>query len=492
MNFVDDLQEFLAGRIAFPATNYVLNGKGILGRYRKLLDSERASQDVLQQVQLKKLTLLVRHAYAHVPFYAKRFKEIGVLPADIKTFEDFRRIPPLDRKDVVQCRFDLVDARYRNAALAADRGGQEPGFLSSLARFRRHRLIRRTTTGSTGAPTVFYEDGSTTALNWIHEQRLKSWFGFAPGAKEARMKGISTAYAGASATRWIRRTLWNQLMLPAHFLGDAENEASLGKIRKFRPRILWGATPALASLAQYIRRTKQDITGCAPSLVISWAAPLYDHEKAILGEVFGCPVTNIYSAREVGHAAMNCPHGSVHVNQENYLVEIEGSEGGGPATGPGKLLITPLFDSPMPFLRYRIGDVAEMGGGTCPCGRNLITLGKILGRVGHMFRTEDGHLIDPNFWSIAFRDGRPGSDVEKFQVVYRRIDCVRFRIVRGPSYSEETETYLREFLEKYFPSQMEFEFEYVVDILPHPSGKYLFVVNETKKPETGHEQTLVY
>jgi hypothetical protein len=73
----------------------------------------------------------------------------------------------------------------------------------------------------------------------------------------------------------------------------------------------------------------------------------------------------------------------------------------------------------------------------------------------------------------------------KFQVVYKRIDRVRFRIVRAPSYSAETEAYLRQFLAKNFPSRMQFEFEYVADIPPQPSGKYLFVVNEieSQKPE---------
>lgn len=478
MPFIDDVREFLAGRVAFPAVNYALNRREIRGRYRELQATERAPQEKLRELQLRKLKALVRQACETVPFYAHRFKEIGLAPGDITTMEDFQRIPPLDRQDVIRHRLDLVHANVRDAALAADRAGNEPGVPRSFARFRKNKLLRNTSTGSTGAPTIFYEDGSTTALNWIHEQRLKSWYGVAPGAKEARMKGLSTAYRAASMKRSVREFLWNQLMLPGYFLGDAENESSLRKIRKFRPHVLWGPTPALVSLAQYIRLSKQDVSRFTPQLVISWAAPLYDHDKKLLREVFACAVSNIYSAREVGHVAMTCPHGAVHVNQENYLVEIEGAAGGGRGTNTGNILVTPLFESPMPFLRYRIGDVVEMGVGDCPCGRTLVTLKKILGRIGDMFETQDGHLIDPNFWCLAFRDGRPSRDVEKFQVVYKRVDCVRFRIVRAPGYSAETEAYLRQFLAKNFPSRMQFEFEYVADIPPRPSGKYLFVVNE--------------
>ena len=43
-----------------------------------------------------------------------------------------------------------------------------------------------TSSGSTGAPTVFYEDGTQTGLNWANELRIKSWFGVEPGSKEVR------------------------------------------------------------------------------------------------------------------------------------------------------------------------------------------------------------------------------------------------------------------------------------------------------------------
>jgi phenylacetate-CoA ligase len=292
-------------------------------------------------------------------------------------------------------------------------------------------------------------------------------------------------YAAKRKLPPAREWLWNQMILPGYFLSDREYELCLTKIRKFRPRVLWGPTPALTGLAQYARRAKADLCACRPNVVISRAAALYEHEKNLLMEVFGCPVTNIYGSKEVGHVAMICPNGSMHVNEENYLVEIDtegmNQESAGPGTG--KILITTLFESPMPFLRYQIGDLAELGGRGCPCGRPLITLNKILGRVGDVFRTKEGHLIEPNFWCVAFERGRLSQNVEKFQVVYRRIESIRIRIVRRRGYSAETEADLRRFLAINIPSSIQFEFEYVDDIKPQPSGKYLFVVNEIAQQE---------
>ncbi len=142
------------------------------------------------------------------------------------------------------------------------------------------------------------------------------------------------------------------------------------------------------------------------------------------------------------------------------------------------MLITSLFRSPMPFLRYRIGDIAELAGSDCPCGRPQMLLKKIMGRVGEVFKMKDGRLIEPNFWCIAFEPGRQSRDVERFQVIYRAEDRICFRIVRRPSYSAETEADLRRFMRQNFPSGVQVEFQYVSEIKPQASGKFAFVVNE--------------
>ena len=483
MNFVERLDQFFVGRIAFPAVNYLLNRRNILGRYKKLLVTEHLSPEALGELQFERLSTLLRHAEKWCPFYTKRFKEIGLAPGDIKTLEDIRRIPPLVRQDVIDHRRDMVDRRFREAVSAADQALHAAGSRLSFARFRRHELIRSSSSGSTGTPTVFYEDGSTTALNWVHELRLKHWFGLTPGAKEARMSANSMGYPALSKSSQAREWLWNQMTLPGYFLSDREYELCLRKIRKFRPRVLWGPTFALTGLAQYARRANEDISPYSPNLLISRAAPLYEHERKLLTEVFGCPVTNVYGSREVGHVAMNCPHGSTHVNQENYLVELDGESFNQEDAEPGKILITPLFESPMPFLRYQIGDLAELGGHDCSCGRPLLTLKKILGRIGDVFKTKEGHLIEPNFWCSAFEGGRLSEDVEKYQVVYRSNESIRIRIVRRRSYSARTEADLRGFLANNIPSSIRLEFDYVDDIKPQPSGKYLFVVNEIAQRE---------
>ncbi len=173
----------------------------------------------------------------------------------------------------------------------------------------------------------------------------------------------------------------------------------------------------------------------------------------------------------------------MHVNQENYIVELEKTGIDEGNVGPGNVLVTQLNASPMPFLRYRIGDLVEFGEGACSCGRSLSVIKSILGRFGEVFKTKDGRLIEPTFWCLAFMVGRQSQDVERFQVIYRPNDRILFRIIRRPGYTEQTEAELRILMDKHFQSGIQFDFEYVSDIRPQPSGKSPIVVNESERPE---------
>ena len=57
-------------------------------------------------------------------------------------------------------------------------------------------------------------------------------------------------------------------------------------------------------------------------------------------------------------------------------------------------MVTPLYGYAMPLLRYRLGDIAELGPPT-PCSDGLPTLRAILGRDRHVFRTREGRRFVP-------------------------------------------------------------------------------------------------
>ena len=477
MKLNEDISQWLVGNITFPLSSFLMNRAGVLHSYREMVRLERRPEEAIRETQRRKLRSIVRYAYEHCPFYKERFLAAGIHPGDIQSERDLGRVPILSRKDVVEHCHELVDCRYWDDIAVADQSARGPGQPIPFARFRRHRLVRNTSSGSTGAPVAFYEDGSSTASNWAFELRLRGWFGLRPGVREARMARVSADYVSHGLMHTTRKLLWHQLMLPGVNLADEHYALALEKIQKFRPRVLWGFTSALAGLAGYIQRTGENVEAWRPELVIGWAAPVYDHEEELLKRVFGCAVTNIYGARETGHIAGLCPHRSWHINQEHVLVESNDND---PGAEPGEILVTVLDPSPMPFIRYRLGDLGRPATSDCACGRNLLVLKDFLGRTGEVFVAKNGSMIAPNFWCRFFMVDAQNKAIERFQVIYRQRDLIVIRLVSKQGFSKAAEADMTRTLRKNFSPDINFQFEYVPRIEAQVSGKYQMVINECR------------
>ncbi|MGZ9148330.1 MAG: phenylacetate--CoA ligase family protein [Candidatus Deferrimicrobiaceae bacterium] len=472
------MKNFLVGRVLFPASNHLFNRKDILKTYEYLCRSETFPQEQLRDIQLSRLKEITEYCRKYVPYYRDLFRKISFVPREIRSLDDIRRIPALSRQDLIENYRDMVDYRLHSSIPVAESSVRGPGEPIPFGRFKKHKLVRNTSSGSTGAPTMFFEDGSRTALNWAYELRWKKWYGIDPGAREARMARLSTLFLPRSRSLQLRRILWNQMILPGTNLAEKEYAHCLERIRAFRPLSLWGYTSALTGLAEYMKREAVDFSSRTLKLSIGWAAPLYEHEKALLEDTFRCPATNIYSAREVGHVAAGCPAGSFHINQENLIVESEQTGNG--EEEAGELLVTNLDISPMPFLRYRMGDIGRVSERKCTCGRTLQILDNLLGRTGEIFRTKDGRMISPNFWCRVFMSDRFAGQIRRFQVVYTKEKNFRILVVKGPGYSPEAEKYIKDSVGANISPDTRVDFEYVSEIRPRVSGKYQMVVNEAK------------
>ena len=61
----------------------------------------------------------------------------------------------------------------------------------------------------------------------------------------------------------------------------------------------------------------------------------------------------------------------------------------------GKVVASSLSNFATPMLRYENGDMAEVGE-SCPCGRGLHVLKRIIGRVRNMAVLPNGERLMPN------------------------------------------------------------------------------------------------
>ncbi|MCJ7650919.1 MAG: hypothetical protein MUP85_20090 [Candidatus Lokiarchaeota archaeon] len=439
--------------------------------------SQWYSRDEIISSQLQKIQEIVSFSAKNVPFYQKRFKAIGLEPGDIKGFSDFKEIPPLTRQDIIDHHVDMLDIEFRDSLKTINPEVQVAGRPKSLSLFRKHKLIMNTSSGSTGAPTVFYEDGTQTGLNWANELRLKSWFGVNPGSKEVRFLRSSSEELSKNLIALFRKSFWDQMLLPGVNLKEEDHARSYDRILKFKPKVLWGFTSAIAELAKYMIENNLKIGDARPEVAITWAAPLYDFEKKNIETAFNCKVTNIYGTREVGHIASRCPVGSFHVNQE--LLYVETNENSTLSNQESKeILCTTLVKVPMPFIRFETGDVGELSDKFCECGRSLQVLSNLDGRTGEIIFDKDGKMIAPNVWCRFFMEGKLATKINRFQIRYKKNQDIEITIEKGKNFTEEThELILKKFRDQ-FSNDNKLIVQYIDKIKPTKSGKFKMIINE--------------
>jgi len=463
----------------FFFSNYLLNRRNVSSTYNSLIKTQWLSKDELASLQLSKLKNIITYADTYIPFYQERFKTIGLEPGDIKGFNDFKLIPPLKRQDIINHHREMLDVRFLESLKKIDADKQAPGKPRGLSFFSKHKLIMNTSSGSTGVPTVFYEDGTQTGLNWGNELRTKSWFGVKPGSKEVRFLRSTHEELSKSLIATFRKTVWSQLLLPGVNLRNEDHERSYKRLLEFKPDVLWGFTSAISELGKYIIENNLDIGNASPKVALTWAAPLYDFEEERIKTAFKCEVTNIYGTREVGHIAARCPENSLHTNQESLYVEtnppysIEND-----TEGLEEILCTSLEVVPMPFIRFETGDVGKLTDDSCSCGRHLQILTNLLGRTGEIIFDNDGQMVSPNVWCRFFMEGKLAATINRFQIKYRSNHDIEMSIEKGSGYNNEThELILKKFYNQ-FSDNNKLIVKYVQKIESQKSGKYKMIINE--------------
>jgi phenylacetate-CoA ligase len=173
----------------------------------------------------------------------------------------------------------------------------------------------------------------------------------------------------------------------------------------------------------------------------------------------------------------------MHTSMENLIVELVVREPDGTvrAARPGEsgeVVVTDLHNLACPMIRYVTGDVAvARGDARCACGRGLIRIGPIEGRVTETLVDAQGRAVSGLVFNVVL--AIIGDATRAFQVVQRRDRSIVLKIVpfRGDGLPERETRMLREYADRYFPG-VPLTIEVVGDIPLTPAGKRQPVVVE--------------
>jgi phenylacetate-CoA ligase len=425
---------------------------------RWLREHQYDAPETIRTRQWAAIKYLLRHAHASVPYYRRRLDTAGINPANIRDFEDYRRLPVLTKNDLRAHGPELLSTRFEIAG-----------------------LHRKTTSGSTGvALTVWVDDES---MQWKRACTLRAdeWSGWRFGEPVAKVWGNP----GYRRRGW-RGRLRNALLDRARYLDTLKmDEADLKRfarcLRRRPPSLVFGHAHSVYLFAEFHRRRGRG--GIHPHGVITTAMVLHGWQRRVIEEVFGCPVTNRYGCEEVSLIACECEaHDGLHVNADGVYVEVLRDGRPVPPGEPGSVVVTDLTNRAMPLLRYQVGDVAVLSRRACRCGRGLPLLERLEGREADYVVTADGDLISGISLTENFALHVPG--LAQLQIVQEAIDRFLFRIVCGPGFGPASLGRIAALAAEHFGPGAVYQCEYLDRIPQEPSGKYRFCISRVDNPFT--------
>lgn len=457
---------FRAYMAVFNRTHWMIT-RDVEHHYETLSRSQWLGPADMRELQDEKLRRLVRHAYRNVPYYRARMQERGLGPEDIRSQADLVKLPFLTKADIKKhLYFDIMSDNHDKS-----------------------EVLRIATSGSTGEPFVCFVDRAQLEARWAATLRAQEWTGYRFGDPCVRL-WHQTLGMTPSQVRKERLDAWfsNRTFVPVFALSDGNLSKMVEIIENARPVFIDGYAEALDLLAHFIRsRGGGDGQGRIPAArpgfaslkgVMSSAQTLPLSSRRTIESAFGCRVFDKYGSREFSGIAYECEaHDGHHVVSESFIVEI--LKDGRPARPGeiGEVVITDLNNYCMPFLRYRIGDLAvAMDDTPCVCGRGAPRIGAVEGRVQSIILGTDGQYLPGTFFAHYLKE--LDYAIRRFQVIQEERGRIRFRVVKGGRYSDDILQEVLATFRDHLGKDMRIDVEHVDDVEMVRTGKIMMSVSK--------------
>ncbi len=417
------------------------------GEYRhflKILSANSAmDENALSALQLSKLKNLIALCERDVPYYRDIFEQCGISSANIASLNDLRRFPLLEKESV-----------RRNPET----------FLNPL--YNPSRLLRVSTSGTTGTPLRIYFNSSVRQLNYAYYDRFLSMSHIPYDGKRATFGGRVVAPVNQRKPPYWRLSRFQKnLLFSIYHLKPEHLSAYAQRLKSYVPDFIEAYPSAITPLARFINHHSVDMHGVTNAIVTS-AETLLPSQRKEIESAFGAPVVDQYGSAEMAVFIGQCKAGRYHVHPDYGVVEFLNADGGSAKPGEeAEIVCTGFVNTVMPLIRYRIGDRGVYSDRPCECGLQFPVVEQILGRVDDAVMTPDGGSVS-RFGAVLY--GLPVKEVQYEQ--HNRNELV-VKIVRDSSYTGATEKQIVTALRKRLGAEIAIVFSYVETLERGPRGK---------------------
>jgi phenylacetate-CoA ligase len=362
--------------------------------YHESLANENKSRDEIIEINWDKRKKIIDYCFENIPFYKKHFKNSFFHPNDLKSLEDWDKVPVLEKKHL---RIDKEEILY-------------PGISAK-------ELIKVTTGGSTGKPLNTFRDKRfpEEIIKW---RMLKRWE--AKPSDDKLMLWRMTESSMSLKNRIINEMIW---WPTKRFKVDVSslNQEKLNDITEYlfkeKPPIVWGYVGAVEQLAIHMEALKLEHD--YNPLVWVTAAPLTEVQKNLINKTLSNKVLNQYACSEVHWIAANVPGSDYLVVEDDFRhVDIVDKSGNILKENvEGDILVSDLENYAFPLIKYRLGDrsmrlSAELD--SLPFSK----IAPVKGRTTDYIKTPSGIIVSGEYLTTIFDDF--SSAIKQFQVVQHK------------------------------------------------------------------------
>ena len=405
------------------------------------------SEDRKREWILNRLRFSVRRAYRETAYYQELFKDIDFDPYANFGFDDFARLPVLEKGDI-----QSAGPRLITSAVSAT------------------HLRKDSTGGSTGVPTEIWrgreEEGwHGSGMEYFHQRvgiPLGTRIGFLwghhldPNAND-NLQNRLLAYA--SNRRWF-----DCFRLSPDILERYHEE-----FERFRPACIIAYASALYHLAEHILERGHKPSYPTRCFVTGAEKLPPTHQEQIQQAFNNRPIHERYGGRDAGCLGYQLnPHHTLDymIDWANVLIE--------PATNgqDADILVTKLHADGMPMIRYRIGDVGVFPNGSAP-GYPSFILREVLGRTTDRIWLPNGKWVHGLHFPF-FMSKHP---VREYIFIQRPDYSVDLNIVAKMNYTEESQQRIKEVIAANLPG-LDIRIAVVDEIPKTKAGKWRPVVSE--------------
>lgn len=413
---------------------------------KKLEQYKKTGKYTLEQVkeyQDKHLQKLVKHAYETVPYYKKEFDECGFDPYKFKHADELTVLPIITKEVLKEHIQDFI----------------------SSAKLKSKTFIHLTG-GTTGKSLTYY-----TTLNEQSEQWAVWWrYRNALGIKRSDWCGEfgSKLIVPVKQTKppyWRTDYAEHRLFFsPYHLNTDTARYYAEGLMKV---KWLHGYTSKLADMAYQLVEAGIKIP---MDFVTIGAENMYDTQKKLLEQAFGCHVYQHYGLTEGAANFSQSLDGIIRIDEDFCYVEFMDNGTAHSIVG------TNLHYYRMPLIRYSTGDYGELSEKQDGGFRIVKSLH---GRDSEYIIRPDGSKIT----AVEFDEEifAKVDHMAEAQVIQKSKKELEIRVIKLDGYNALDEKILLERLNKVIGSNVKYIVTYPSVLEKMKNGKFKLILNEMEE-----------